>query len=104
MINTTVNTTFDNIDVSNYVRKGNIIELSNVNGTFKENDVLGYTVSGVFYPTARVLGVYNYPGTANTRLYVAADASSTQYSSTTNLQNGFIIHPVFTKEIQHLVQ
>ena len=91
LVNTNVVPRFDNVDVSNYVRKSNIIELTNVNGTFNENDVLGYTVSGTFYPTARVVGVYTHPNNAssNTRLYVAADASTTQYSNSSKLQNGF---------------
>jgi len=93
LFRTSVGVKFDNTDVSNYVRKTNVIELTNVTGTFNDNEVLGYYSAGTFTGTARVVGVYNYPGTSNTRLYVAADGLSTKYSSsgTTSgtLQNGF---------------
>ena len=93
LVNTTVHTWFDGIDVDAYVRNGNIIELSDVSGTFSEDDVLGYYSLGQFTPTARVLGVYNYPGTSNTRLYVAADGQTTKYTTNNTagdvLQNGY---------------
>jgi hypothetical protein len=89
LINTLVTGQFDNIDVTNYIRKGNLIELTGVSGTFNENDIIGYFASGVFTPTARVLGTYRYPGTNNVRLYVAGDATSAFYSNSTTLQNGF---------------
>ena len=89
LINTLVTGQFDNIDVTNYIRKGNRIELTGVSGTFNENDIIGYFSSGVFTPTGRVLGVYRYPGTSNVRLYIAGDATSTQYSNSSVLQNGF---------------
>ena len=92
LFNTPVGVRFDNTDVSNYVRKTNVIELTGVTGSFKEDQVIGY-LSGTFYGTARVVGVYNYPGTTNTRLYVAADGQATKYSSTGStsgtIQNGF---------------
>jgi hypothetical protein len=80
---------FDNASISNYIRKTNIIELSNVTGVFKQDDVLGYYSSGIFTPTARVVGVYNYANTTSTRLYVAADPSSTTYNNSLSLVNGF---------------
>jgi hypothetical protein len=89
LTNSPVTAYFDNTSVTNYIRKTNIIELTNVSGTFKENDVLGYYSSGVFTPTARVVGVYNYVGNTNTRLYVAADPSSTTYNNSLSLVNGF---------------
>jgi hypothetical protein len=89
LINTGVYPRFDNIDVTNYVRKSNIIELTNVTGTFNKDDAIGYVNGGVFTPTARIVGIYNYPNTSNTRLYVAADGTSTQYSDTTAIQNGY---------------
>ena len=89
LINTSVHTYFDGIDVDTYIRKSNIIELSNTSSKFAEDDIIGYLNSGVFYPTARVVGVYNYPGTANTRLYVAADGESTTYTINGVIQNGF---------------
>ena len=97
LINTTLHTFFDGINVDRYVRNANIIELKDVslaNDGFKEDDVVGYYTGGTFRPTARVIGVYVYPNTvnsitqtANTRLYVAADGYSTTYSTTGVIQN-----------------
>lgn len=89
LFNTPVYPRFDNIDVTNYVRKTNIIELTGVTGTFNKDEVIGYYSSGVFYPTGRVVGTYTYPGTSNTRIYVAADGTSTQYTNNQYIQNGF---------------
>jgi hypothetical protein len=87
LFNTTVTTHFDGTNVNKYVRNANVIELENTNSVFAENDVIGYYTSGQFYPTARILGVYNYPGTANTRLYVAADGQTTTYTTNGVIQN-----------------
>ena len=87
LFNTSVNYYFDNINVNNYIRKANIIELSDVNGSFKEGDIIGYYSSGTFTPTARVMGVYI--GTTNTRLYVAADQHTATYTTNGVIQNGF---------------
>lgn len=89
LINTPVNAWFDLTDVNNYIRKANIIELTDVVGTFKEDDILGYYVGGVFTPTARVIGIYDYPENNNIRLYVAADGRSSTYSVSGTLQNAF---------------
>ena len=89
LINTNVDMYFDNTNVNAYTRKSNIIELTDVTGSFDENDIIGYYASGVFHPTARVLSVYNYPGTTRVRLYVAADATSTVYTTNGVIQNGF---------------
>lgn len=89
LLNTTVNTLFDNQDVKNFVRNANVIELTGVTGTFKEDDVIGYYTVGLFRPTGRVIGVYNYPNTNKTRLYVAADGQSTTYTTNGIIQNGF---------------
>ena len=76
LINSPVTTYFDSTPVYNDVRNTNIIELTGVTGIFEEDDVIGYYNLGVFTPTARVVGVYNYNnGSSNTRLYVAADGS-----------------------------
>lgn len=90
LINTPVNSFFDDLGVNNYVRKGNIIELSGVTGTFHEDDIIGYYSSGTFYPKGRILGVYQVSGSTNVRLYVAADGTSTSYTGAgTTLQSGF---------------
>ena len=87
LFNTSVNYFFDGTNVNNYIRKGNIIELTSVTGIFREGDIIGYYASGSFRPTARVLGVY--VGTSGTRLYVAADQHSTTYTTNGTIQNGF---------------
>lgn len=89
LINTRVNNYFDGVNVDAYVRKTNVLELTGVTGTFKENDTVGYFTSGVFYPTARVVRVYNYPNTTNVRLYVAADQTASTYTTNGVIQNGF---------------
>jgi len=89
LTNSPVTAYFDNASITNYIRKSNIIELTNVTGVFKQDDVLGYYSSGTFTPTARVVGVYNYANTTSTRLYVAADPSSTTYNNSLSLVNGF---------------
>lgn len=93
LFNTEVYGQFDKINITNYIRKTNVIELTNVSGTFSEDDAIGYYTGGVFTPTARVVGSYRYPGTSKVRLYVAADGTSTKYSlsgtSSGVIQNGF---------------
>jgi len=90
LFNTPVSTYFDNQNVVNYFRKANIIELTGVTGTFKEGDIVGYFNSPNFVPTARIIGVYNYPGVSTTvRLYVAADQFTTNYRPSGTFQNAF---------------
>ena len=85
-LKTPINAYFDGVDVKNYIRKSNIVELTNVSGTFKENDIVGYYSGGSYYPTGRVVGVYVYTGTTNVRLYIVGDNQST-YTSTGTLLN-----------------
>ena len=91
LINSTLNTYFDNVDVAKYIRKTNVIELTGVTGTFNPEDVIGYYTAGTFYATGRVIGTYVYSGTTKVRLYVAADPFTTAYttSGASNIiQNG----------------
>lgn len=88
LFNTTVNTYFDGENVDNYFHKGNILELTAVSGTFKENDTIGYYTSGTFHPTGRILGVYQKTATT-VRLYVAADSYSSTYTTNGTIQNAF---------------
>jgi len=98
LFNSSINTIFDGKSINQYVRKANIIELQNVTGTFNEDDVIGYYTGGTFRAAGRILGVYNVPAYTNgvitvnpkTRLYIAADAPSTTYST-----NGFLQNAVF---------
>jgi hypothetical protein len=85
-LKTTINAFFDGVDVKNYIRKSNIVELTGVSGTFKEDDIVGYYTGGSYYPTGRVAGVYVYPGTTNVRLYIVGDNQSS-YTSTGTLLN-----------------
>ena len=89
LFNATLTSYFDNINVNNYIRKTNIIELTGVSGTFNENDVIGYYSTPNFTPTGRVVGVYKYPNSTNVRLYVAADQSTTSYAPSGTFQNAF---------------
>lgn len=89
LVNTAVDYYFDGTNVDKYMRKTNVIELTGVTGTFNENDVIGYFSTGVFHPTAKVVGVHRYTGTTNVRLYVAADPYSTTYTTNGVIQNGF---------------
>ena len=96
----TLNAYFDNTPVNNYIRRGNVIELTSVTGTFNNDDVIGYTSGGQFYPTGRVISVYNYTNTSNVRLYVAADQGTTNYAPSNTLQNAYFdingLNPVST--------
>ena len=85
-LKTTINAFFDGVDVKNYIRKSNVVELTSVSGTFKEDNIVGYYSGGSYYPTGRVAGVYVYPGTTNVRLYIVGDNQST-YTSTGTLLN-----------------
>ena len=87
LFNTNVKYYFDGTNVTNYIRKGNIIELTGVTGTFSEGDIIGYYSSGAFTPTGRILGVY--VKSTGVRLYVAADPYTTTYTTNSTIQNGF---------------
>jgi hypothetical protein len=71
--NTPVSTFFDGVNVDKYISNPDIIELTNVSGTFQEDDVIGYydNNKNQFYPVATVVSVLN-SGT-NTRLYVTSN-------------------------------
>jgi hypothetical protein len=89
LFNSVLNSYFDNVDVNNYIRKTNVIELINVSGIFNENDVIGYYSSPNFTSAGKVVGVYVYPNTNNAqvRLYVAADGETSSYHATGTFQN-----------------
>jgi hypothetical protein len=70
LINTPIKTWFDGISVDQYISTPDIIELNNVFGTFKDDDIIGYTESSVFYPSAKVASVYKYPNSNRVRLSV----------------------------------
>lgn len=71
-VNTPVHCFFDKVIVDKYMITPDTIELTNVTGTFYENNLLGYYDINInaFNPIGTVLGVYSYPNTSNVRLYV----------------------------------
>jgi hypothetical protein len=96
LFNSTVNYYFDGINVNNYIRKANIIELTGVTGMFKEGDIIGYYAGGTFTPTGRVMGVQvtssfinTYTSSYSVRLYVAADQYTSVYTANGTIKNGF---------------
>ena len=74
-INTPVSTFFDGINVDQYITNPDVMELTNVTGTFSEDDVIGYYDSTVnqFMPIATVVSVYQYTDTTKVRLYVTGN-------------------------------
>jgi hypothetical protein len=88
-VNSKVSTWFDGQNIDQYITMPNTIEMTNVTGGFSEGDVVGFYAAGVFYPVARVLGVYVYPKTTNMRLYVSDVDGLPTYTTTNQLQNGF---------------
>jgi len=88
LVNSNVKTYFDGVDISKYMSPPNTIELSNVTGTFNEDDVIGAYVSNTFYTMARAVSVYNYPSGNKVRLYVA-DVVGAPMTGVSTLQNGF---------------
>ena len=92
LINTNVDAFFDGVYVTSRVRKPNQIELTSVSGTFAPGDSIGYTANSVYYETAKVLDVYKYANTANVRLYVVGDLSTT---NTTSYTTGTLVNALF---------
>ena len=78
-VNTPISTWFDGVNVDKYISSPDIIELANVQGTFNENDVIGYydIDLNVFQPIATVISSYKYPDSSNTRLYITGNYNST---------------------------
>ena len=87
LVNAPVSAWFDGDSINDYITSPNTIELTGVKGTFKEDDVVGFFFSNVFYPTARVISVYKYPSSTNARLYVADVIGAPTYTSTNVIQN-----------------
>lgn len=86
-INAPVSVYFDGTKVDQYIVQPNVIELSNVKGTFQDGDVIGYMAGGTFVPTARIISTSKLSDTT-VRLYVSSDnKSNTAYSTSNILQN-----------------
>ena len=76
-VNTPLKAWFDGQRVDQYMSQPDSIELTDVTGTFKEDDTIGYYVeNNAFYPLGTVVSVYNYPNTNNVRLYILGNESS----------------------------
>jgi hypothetical protein len=77
LINTPIKTWFDGLSVDRYISAPDTIELTNVFGEFREDDIVGYTdQDSVFYPTATVASVYKYPNTNRVRLSIFGNRES----------------------------
>ena len=85
-INTPLSAWFDGVNVSDYIIKPDIIELTGVTGIFKNDDVIGYYASSVYHPIAKIVSVYVYPNTTKVRLYVVGDFLES-YPTITELTN-----------------
>jgi hypothetical protein len=74
-VNTPIQTFFDGVSVDQYITNPDILELTGVTGTFKEDDVIGYfdTSTNSFLPIATVVSIYKYPSSTNVRLYIASN-------------------------------
>ena len=89
LTNSPISAWFDGQNVNANITTPNTIELTGVTGTFNEDDIVGFYASSIFYPVARVISLYQYPGTTNYRLYVAKTIGAPATVPTTTLQNAF---------------
>jgi len=87
LVNAPVSTWFDGKSIDQYITSPNTIELTGVTGKFAENDIIGFYFSSKFYPTGRVVSVYNYPSSTNVRLYIAGLLGAPSYTSTNVVRN-----------------
>jgi hypothetical protein len=88
LFNTTLNAFFDGNLVTSMIRRANVLELTNVSGTFNVGDVIGYGTNPSFAKTGEVLDVYKYSD-GRVRLYVNSDTGTTTYTNTGTLVNQF---------------
>lgn len=87
-VNTDVNAYFDSVPVNKYIRKPNVLELTNVTGSFKDGDVIGYFTGGNFTPAAKIVSYYHYPNNATKwRLYVVGDIVGQTFLTGATIQN-----------------
>ena len=87
-VNSNVHFYFDNDLVDNYIRKPNVIELTNVTGSFADGDIIGYLSTGNFTPAAKVVSYYHYPeDTTKWRLYVVGDIVGQSFNTGATIQN-----------------
>jgi hypothetical protein len=87
LINSEVSCWFDGIKANDYMTSPNTIELVNVGGKFKENDIVGFYTANKFNPLGRVVGMYNYPDSTSARLYISALLGAQKSTTTSIIQN-----------------
>jgi hypothetical protein len=87
-VNTPLTVSFDSSIVNQYVSLPTVIELTGVSGSFNAGDVIGYISSGNWKLLGKVVDVYNYPNTTNTRLYVFVSAVNMTATTIITIQNG----------------
>jgi len=87
LVNAPVQTWFDGVSIDQYISSPNTIELTNVQGAFKEDDIVGFYYSSKFNPVGRVVSIYKYPESSNARLYMANLLGAPAYVPVTLLQN-----------------
>jgi hypothetical protein len=85
--NTAVSTWFDGVSVDDYMVSPNIVEASNVSGTFKDGDIVGYMSGAAFIATGRVVSVKKLSA-SKVRLFLTSDNSSAVYSSSSTIRTG----------------
>ena len=87
-VNTNVNAYFDSVPVNKYIRKPNVLELTNVSGSFQDGDVIGYLVGSNFNPAAKVVSYYRYPSNPTSwRLYVVGDIVGQTFTAGSTIRN-----------------
>ena len=87
LVNSPVSCWFDGQKADNYMTSPNTIELTNVEGKFKNNDIIGYYTANKFFPVGRVVGMHKYPNSTNARLYISALLGAPTYTTTNVIQN-----------------
>ena len=87
-VNTPVTASFDNTIVDSYISLPTVIELTNVTGSFTPGDLIGYLSTGNWNLLGKIVDVYNYANTSNTRLYTFVSAISMTATALSSLQNG----------------
>jgi hypothetical protein len=88
LVNTPVNAYFDNVSVTKYIRKPNVLELTGVTGKFADGDIIGYYSGGTFTPQGKVISYYRDPvTTTNWRLYIVGIIGGSSWPVGATIQN-----------------
>lgn len=87
-VNTPLTTSFDSTIVDPYISLPTVLELTGVTGSFNSGDLIGYLSSGNWNLLGKVVDVYNYANTSNTRLYTFVSAIGMTANTLSTIQNG----------------